>query len=279
MRTCSIGRSSISILISIIRFWIPSDSPFIVWDIQTGSVILKVDAPNHGTVIFHGNQRIITLVLMNGHTHTYNMLDGMQLHLGDITLSLSPVSFTHWTHESSIWFAVSLKTDAKHVITIKKFQPTATPPLHTLTSFSIPPYDGEFSFSSVSFHASLSPCKRLLYLMFGTQKSYCRPKQLDGIIRHQGSSLQVGASLHVEHQRVRSVFGRVHLLVIFPGVISEPGFHFVSCCFHQLQLQSCVVVGEESNCYIQAIIPPPYPLLVLTFYIKIQNIWWHILQM
>jgi len=134
---------------------IPSqECSIVLWDIQTGVVIWKVGTPGCGEVMFHGNQRAITLILGNGHIHTYNVLDGTELYPNDIPLSLGPGSATHWIHEDTLQFAVSLKMDGKHVINIKELQPTSTLPLHTLSSLSIPPCDGGFSFSQISFHAS-----------------------------------------------------------------------------------------------------------------------------
>jgi len=125
----------------------------VVWDIQTGVVIMKVDVPS-GRTRFHGNQRTITLTTWGGDIFTYNLLDVPQPWMDDVPLSLGSESYTHWAHEDKLQFAVSLKTDGKHVINIKELQPTSTSPLHTLSSFPIPPQDGAFSFSPVSFHGS-----------------------------------------------------------------------------------------------------------------------------
>ena len=141
-------------LSSLNKGQIKSDSPLIVWDTQTGVIINKVHTPEPGEIMFHGNQKTITLLLRNGHLYTYNVLDGVQLHLSDVPLSLDYFSVSHWAYEDSLQFAESLKTDEKHVINIKELQPTSTTPLHTLSSYSIPPQDGWFSFSSVLFHAS-----------------------------------------------------------------------------------------------------------------------------
>jgi len=186
-----IKSSSISILISIHRQQgqISSDSPLFVWDIQTGVVILEADTSYSCKVIFHGNQRIIALVLNKGYTHTHNVLGAAQLHLDIFPLVLGTKSVTHWTHEGSVWFAIYLNTGMGHVITIKEFQPNATPPLCTLSSFSIPPYDGKFTFSSVSFHASfvsrlagvivldVQDSKVLLQTQLGVGYSYIGPGQ------------------------------------------------------------------------------------------------------
>ena len=136
----------------------------VLWDIQTGVVIWKVDTLGCGKVMFHGNQKAITLVLDDGGIHTYNALDGAELYPNDIPLSLGPGSATCWVHEETLQFAISLKTDGQHVISIKEFQPTSTLPLHTLSSFPIPPYDGQFSFSPVSFHASFATLEEVVVL-------------------------------------------------------------------------------------------------------------------
>ena len=130
------------------------DCPLVIWDIQTGVVIMKVNTPNSGKTVFHGNQRTITLVAGGGDIYTYNMFDGVLPQVDNVPLSLGSWSHTHWAHEGTLYFAVNLETDGKHMICIKELQATLTSPLHTLSSFPIPPQDGEFSFSPVSFHAS-----------------------------------------------------------------------------------------------------------------------------
>ena len=136
------------------RSRIPLSYPLVIWDIQTGVIIWKVNTQYPGRIMFHGNKKAITLIGKNGHIHTYNVLNGAPLHMGDIPLSLGSQSSTHWVHGDTLQFAVSLNAIIRHVIIIKEFQPTSTPPLHILSSFPIPPWDGKFSFSQNSFHAS-----------------------------------------------------------------------------------------------------------------------------
>ena len=159
--------SHLSVLIptSIPRnFQILCEFVLVVWDIQTGVIIWKAETPYTGRIIFREDQGTVTLVLENGHIHTYNAFDGKELYLGGILLSLGSGQYTHWAHGSTFQFAVNLKTGGEHIIDIKELQPSSTTPLHTLSSFSIPPQDGDFSFSPVSFHASFTSSTEVVVL-------------------------------------------------------------------------------------------------------------------
>ena len=125
---------------------------------------MKVDTPDSGKIMFHGNQRAITLSTWCGDMYTYNVFDAAQLQMGNIPLSLGSGSYTYWAHEDTLQFAISLNAVIRHVIIIKELQPTSTPPLHILSSFPIPPQDGEFSFSPVLFHASFVTRDKVIVL-------------------------------------------------------------------------------------------------------------------
>ena len=99
------------------------------------------------------------------------MLDGTQLHPSDIPLSLGTKSVTHWAHEDTLRFAVSLKTCGGHVINIKELKPTSTPLLCHISSFPIKPCDGDFSFSPAFSHASFVHEKEAIIL--DIQNSRC----------------------------------------------------------------------------------------------------------
>ena len=134
--------------------WIRDNYAIFIWDIQTGVIIQKVNTAGCGEMMFHEDQSAITLILQDGCIYTYGVINGMQQPLGDAPTSLGSKSSTHWAHGNTIRFAVSLNAIIRHTIIIKELQPTSTPPLHVLSSFAIPPCEGEFSFSPASFHAS-----------------------------------------------------------------------------------------------------------------------------
>ena len=147
--------SSISTLISIPRRrWSQPVAILVVWDTQTGIVIKKANIQLPGEIMFHGDQRTITLVPGNRQYYMYDALEATQIHEGKILSSLCSGLGAHWIHGGALRFSTSFKTDGKFMINIYELQPTSTPPLHVLFSFPVPPHSGEFSFSPVSFHAS-----------------------------------------------------------------------------------------------------------------------------
>ena len=143
----------------------------VVWDAQTGVVILNICIQYGDKIIFHGDQRTITVFWNNtgmpgeGYNfHTYNALNGTLLCQGD---GLA----TPWAHKDTLQFATSSWTNGKYMVNIHGFQPTLTPPLHVLSSFLIPYCLGEFSFSPISFHASFVLPERVVIL--DVQNSKC----------------------------------------------------------------------------------------------------------
>lgn len=98
----------------------------VVWDTQTGVVIQEVGTSNFGKIMFHRDQKTITLA-PSGQSqliYTYNALSGILL-CKDIIL---PYGYhwlgAHWTHGDTLWFATQLET----TVNIYKLQPTSTPP-------------------------------------------------------------------------------------------------------------------------------------------------------
>jgi hypothetical protein len=113
----------------------------------------------------------------------------------------------------------------------------------------------------------LSLKRRLSYLMFKTQNSYCKLKCLTATSHYQVNSLPISASLHVQHQSMRFVFGRIHLLVMCLGVASDPDFQLGGSLGHPLQPQSCVRAQMGSSCCVQtipqALCPPKNPFICM----------------
>ena len=60
----------------------------------------------------------------------------------------------HWADEGILWFATGFKTNQEFIINTQAFQLTSNHLYPVVESFPMPPYDGKFSFSPVSFHAS-----------------------------------------------------------------------------------------------------------------------------
>jgi hypothetical protein len=59
-----------------------------------------------------------------------------------------------WAHKESFQLAISFRTDGELVVGIYELQETSNPPLSLVQSFTTLPYNGIFSFSPISFHAS-----------------------------------------------------------------------------------------------------------------------------
>ena len=144
---------SILILVFITR----EGDKLVVWDVQAGVIIRVINAGRCDKILFHGDQRIITLVQMDEDFYIYDALNNTQL--------FRESGFgTHWAYEDTLQFATSSETDGKLMINIYELQKTSNPPFQTLSSFPIPPYEGTFSFSPVSFHASFITKTRVAIL-------------------------------------------------------------------------------------------------------------------
>ena len=156
---------------------------FVIWDIQTGIIIRTIDTrhtnPSEyasprgvdtrhinlggvgieypGKIMFHGDQGTIVLALQSSsHTHfyIYDMLNDLQLWKSRTLLQQGYRLGCYWIHEDALQFATISDGYKGLMFNIHELQPTLTPPVCVLSSFYIPPYRGEFSFSPASFHAS-----------------------------------------------------------------------------------------------------------------------------
>ena len=126
-----------------------------IWEIQTGVRINDVGVAALGKVIFHGDQRALTIIGSNK-VYTYDGLKGTKQFQPKAELLPLPLNQQGacWAHNDTFWFATSSEANGKLVINIQEFQPTSDPPLLVVESFPVPSHHGTFSFSPVSFHAS-----------------------------------------------------------------------------------------------------------------------------
>jgi len=130
----------------------------LVWDIGAGVVISGVNVPGLEEIAFSGNRTVVNLqdTFFKGHLfHMYDALNGTQLCKGGFSWSPSPSHRlgAYWTHEGALRFATSFETGGHAVIEIHELQPASHPP-SVAESFHVPRYDGKFSFSPASSHAS-----------------------------------------------------------------------------------------------------------------------------
>ena len=130
----------------------------IVWDTQTGVVVRTFHTEKYGKIMFHGDQRTITLVSKNQDVYTYDILDSRGLYQGRTNLPDDSVLGANWTNGEILWFAMMSGSHKKPVIDIYELQPTSS--LHVHSSFPLaqnmePPINSSnFCFSPVSSHAS-----------------------------------------------------------------------------------------------------------------------------
>lgn len=155
-------------------------------------------------VVFHGDQRTITLVICglpphNWGLYTYDALNGTQLCQVTISSQTHPILGACWAYKDTLQFAMSVKADGKYMINIYELQPTSASPLYTVSSFPIPldivssfptKVDENFSFSPESFHVSFIAKKELV--VFDVQDSQVllqiRGAQMDDIGQPQFSA-------------------------------------------------------------------------------------------
>ena len=125
-----------------------------VWDIKTGVIVKEIitDVEGLDRLVFSGYYTV-TLVT-RGVFSTYDALDGTLLCEGEILPRFCRQLGAHWEYGDSLQFATSYTADGKSAIDIHQLQPSSIPPFSMVESFIVPPHDGEFSFSPVSFHAS-----------------------------------------------------------------------------------------------------------------------------
>ena len=124
----------------------------IVWDTQTGVIVGEPKIECGGRLMFHGDQRTITIVTRGRYLNTHNVFNGMQL-CQEMALPQGTWLGAHWIHKDSLQLVTGVKTNENLVINIWRLQPTSTHPLCILSTFFVPPYEGGFTFSSTSFHA------------------------------------------------------------------------------------------------------------------------------
>jgi len=105
-------------------------------------------------IVFTGNYTITLVTDYYKIFRTYDVLESTLLYKGEILPRFGRWLGAHWVHEDTLQFATSFKTDGKLAIDIHQLQPLSTTLLPMVKSFLLPPHDGEFSFSPVSFHAS-----------------------------------------------------------------------------------------------------------------------------
>lgn len=122
-----------------------------VWDTKTGVVIRGVSTDSPGGVVFHGDQKTITLITGDLHFYTYDTLTGIQLCQSQIPPSDHSVLSTYWIHEDTLQFAIYSKSHGKHIIDIYGIKHNTTQPLH-IHSYPVQLHAQLFSFSPVSSH-------------------------------------------------------------------------------------------------------------------------------
>ena len=135
-----------------------------VWDVQTGVAIIDIHVSQFGVLVFSGNCRTITLLgsndilydEANGTFSTYDGVNGTHICKGELPASSEFLPGAHWAYEESLRFSTSSESDAELTVNIWELQPTSTPPFHVVESFTVSLYDGETSFSHVSFHTSFT---------------------------------------------------------------------------------------------------------------------------
>ena len=142
----------------------PLPAPTFIWDVQTGTIIYHIKHWEIDKLVFSGNYQTITLLGRDGTFRRYDGLKGTCTHKDKLVSPPSFVLDAHWIYEKSFQFPAVSKNDRNLVVNIQEFQPTSTPPLSLIESFIVPPHDGEFSFSSVSNHASFTTKTEVIIL-------------------------------------------------------------------------------------------------------------------
>ena len=181
------------------------------------------------------------------HYDVYDTITGLQL-CQNVTLPHGVLPDAYWAHEDTLQFAASFNTGGRSMVDIYELQPTLIPPHQVVSSFPVPVMGGDSPSPQPPSMPPLLMKWSLSYLMFRTQISCCGLKCLIHAATYKGNSLLMDASLHVEHWSVGFVFGRIHPLVIYPGVVSNLDYHFWGSYGHPLQSQLCVGVWGEFNC-------------------------------
>ena len=151
----------ISILIFISR--IPAIRPreyihgmLVIWDVQTGAIIKELKIGNFATVAFSGDH-MVAIDEQWGGLWTCSVLGEVRLDEDGIRVDDDwPGGLhmdAHWVYKGTLCFATKSKTSGRLTINIQELQPSDRL-CPVIESFSVPPYDGQLSFSPVSFHAA-----------------------------------------------------------------------------------------------------------------------------
>ena len=143
----------------------------IIWDIQTGAIVGELRIKYGGRLMFHGDQRTITIVAQGQYLNTFNALNGMQL-CQELALPQGTWLGTHWPHKDSLQLVTGVKTNGKLVIDIWRLQPTSTPHLVCSLHFLYYLMKGDSPSPQLPFVDAFSLRRDLSYLMFRTQNPY-----------------------------------------------------------------------------------------------------------
>ena len=143
---------------------LPLPAPVLIWDVQTGTIIYNIKHWEIDNLVFSGNHQTVTLLGRDGTFRTYDGLNDTYTHRDKLVSPPSFVLDAYWIQKESLLFPTVSKSGEKLMVKIQKLQPTLTPPLSLVVSFIVPPYDGEFSFSPVSLHASFTTKTEVIIL-------------------------------------------------------------------------------------------------------------------
>jgi len=137
----------------LILIFIPRANVLWVWDVQTGVCIKELGIGMCGKIVFFGDQMI---TIQDHGLSTYNLLSDTEQDEDHERLLGNEQLGAHWVYKGSHWLATKLGAGEKPIINIREFQPTSDPMYPVVESFQVPSYDGEFSFSPVTFHAAFA---------------------------------------------------------------------------------------------------------------------------
>ena len=177
----------VSILIHILRRGFLN--LILVWDFRTGVVLSKLGVDWGQKIAFSGTQQIVSFNDFNSSLITINIYDTLKGTLpryGQHSTSGYGRLGDYWIHEGCLRSATSSKKDGKCVVIIREFQPTSNRPDPVVGSFPVPPHDGVFSFSSVSFHASFVTETEVVILDVRNSETLLREKARQPFYRPQG---------------------------------------------------------------------------------------------
>jgi len=131
------------------------DTPTLyVWDTQTGVIISRTEIQGLGDILFSSNQRVVCLLDGGYRFCVFDAIRSTQIHEGRLPQWPGYQLGAYWAHEDILMFATGFKTNQEFIINTQEFQLTSNHLYPVVESFHVPPHDGKFSFSPVSFHAS-----------------------------------------------------------------------------------------------------------------------------